>query len=164
MKKLRKRREKKKSAFDFDIKDINEYLKQFPEVIFLLFMLWFGYSIFSNQSKNLIYQKYLKKSLIQARKYIDNYMPGFLSSETVFSKFDYDVLFVKTSELITILGGLYIAGALMLLIFASCARKIILFITLLLDLALIHNLIFYRDGKIFEIIKIVVYLIILIFL
>ena len=164
MKKLRKRREKKKSAFDFDIKDINEYLKQLPEVLFLLFMLWFGYSIFSNESKNLVYQKYLKKSLIQARKYIDNYMPGFLSSEAVFSKFDYDVLFVKTKELVSILGGLYIAGALMLLIFSSRARKIILFLTLLLDLALIHNLIFYREGKIFEIIKIVVYLIILIFL
>ena len=162
MKKLRKRREKKKSAFDFDINDIKEYLKQLPEVLFIIFMFWFGYSIFANQSKNLIYQKYLKKSLIQGRKYIDNYIPGFLSSETVYSKFDYDLLFVKTKELISILGGLYIAGSLMLLIFSSCARKIILFLTLLLDLALVHNLIFYRDGKIFEIIKIVVYLIILI--
>ena len=162
MKKLRKRREKKKSAFDFDINDIKEYMKQLPEALFFIFMFWFGYSIFSNQSKNVVYQKYLKKSLIQTRKYIDNYFPGFLSSETVFSKFDYDVLFVKTKELVSILGGLYIAGSLLLLIFTSCARKILLFLTLLLDLSLIHNLIFYRDGKIFEIIKIVVYLIILI--
>ena len=161
-KNLRKRREKKKSAFDFDINDINEYMKQLPEVLFLIFMIWFGYSIFSNESKNLVYQKYLKKSLIQGRKYIDNYFPGFLSSEAVFSRFDYDVLFIKTKELISVLGGFYIVGALMLLIFSSSGRKIILFITLLLDLIFVHNLIFYRDGKIFEIIKIAVYLIILI--
>ena len=150
-KNLRKIREKKKSAFDFDINDINEYMRQLPEVLFLIFMIWFGYSIFSNESKNLVYQKYLKKSLIQGRKYIDNYFPGFLSSEAVFSRFDYDVLFIKTKELISVLGGFYIVGALMLLIFSSSGRKIILFITLLLDLIFVHNLIFYRDGKLFEI-------------
>ena len=161
-KNLRKRREKKKSAFDFDINDINEYMKQLPEVLFLIFMIWFGYSIFSNESKNLVYQKYLKKSLIQGRKYIDNYFPGFLSNENVFETFDYDLLFVKTKEIITILGWLYIIGALMLLIFSSGGRKIILFLSLLLDLLLVHNLICYRDGKLFDIIKIIVYLIILI--
>ena len=161
-KNLRKRREKKKSAFDFDINDINEYMKQLPEVLFLIFMIWFGYSIFSNESKNLVYQKYLKKSLIQGRKYIDNYFPGFLSNENVFETFDYDLLFVKTKEIITCLGWLYIIGALMLLIFSSGGRKIILFICLLLDLMLVHNLICYRDGRLFDIIKILVYLIILI--
>ena len=65
---IRKKREKKKSPFDLDINDISEYMKQLPEVIYLLYMLWFGYSILSNSTKNEIYQKYLKKSLIQIRK------------------------------------------------------------------------------------------------
>ena len=164
MKKKSKRREKKKSMFDLDEKDIKEYLGYLPEAIFLFFMLWFGYSINANEKNNLVYQKYLKKSLIQARKYIDGYFPGFLSSEAVFSKFDYDILFVKTKEIIAILGYMFMAGAILLLIFTSRWRKTILFLSLLLDLGLIHNLIYYRDpdGKLFEIIKIVVYFIILI--
>ena len=161
-KQIRKKRDKKKSPFDLDLKDLNEYIKQVPEVIFLIFMIWFGYSIISNPSKNELYQKYLKKSLIQGRKYIDNYFPGFLSSEQIFNKFDYDVLFVKTKEIITCLGGLYLSGALLLLIFNSKGRKILLFISLLLDLSLIHNLIYYRNANLFDIILIIVYLIILI--
>lgn len=124
-------------------------------------MIWFGYSIISNPSKNELYQKYLKKSLIQGRKYIDNYFPGFLSSEQIFNKFDYDVLFVKTKEIIACLGGIYLAGALMLLIFTSKWRKVILFISLLLDLSLVHNLIYYRNERLFDIILIIFYLIIL---
>ena len=161
-KQIRKKRDKKKSPFDLDLKDLKEYIKQVPEVIFLIFMIWFGYSTISNPSKNELYQKYLKKSLIQGRKYIDNYFPGFLSSEQIFNKFDYDVLFVKTKEIITCLGGLYLSGALLLLIFNSKGRKILLFISLLLDLSLIHNLIYYRNENLFDIILIIVYLIILI--
>ena len=160
-KQVRKKKDKKKSPFDLDVKDLKEYLKQVPEVIFLIFMIWFGYSIVSNPSKNELYQKYLKKSLIQGRKYIDNYFPGFLSSEQIFNKFDYDVLFVKTKEIITCLGGIYLAGALMLLIFTSKWRKVILFISLLLDLSLVHNLIYYRNERLFDIILIIFYLIIL---
>jgi len=160
-KQVRKKKDKKKSPFDLDVKDLKEYLKQVPEVIFLIFMIWFGYSIISNPSKNELYQKYLKKSLIQGRKYIDNYFPGYLSSEQIFNKFDYDVLFVKTKEIITCLGGIYLAGALMLLIFTSKWRKVILFISLLLDLSLVHNLIYYRNERLFDIILIIFYLIIL---
>ena len=160
-KQVRKKKDKKKSPFDLDVKDLKEYLKQVPEVIFLIFMIWFGYSIISNPSKNELYQKYLKKSLIQGRKYIDNYFPGFLSSEQIFNKFDYDVLFVKTKEIIACLGGIYLVGALMLLIFTSKWRKVILFISLLLDLSLVHNLIYYRNERLFDIILIIFYLIIL---
>ena len=158
----RKKREKKKSAFDLDINDIGEYLKQLPEVIFLLFMIWFGYSIISYPIKNEVYQKYLKKSLIQGRKYIDYYFPGFLSNEKIFNILDYDILLIKTKEMIMCFGWIYIIGALFLLIFSSRMRKTILFISLVLDLCLIHNLIFFRDGKYFDIIKILIYLIILI--
>ena len=161
-KNLRKRREKKKSIFDLEPKDINEYMKQVPEVIFLIFMLWFGYSVIYGETKNPYYQKYLKKSLIQGRKYIDSYLPGFLANENVFNVFDYDVLFIKTREIINCLGGLYILGGLMLLIFSSGGRKIFLFLSLFLDLIFVHNLICYRDGNLFDIIKIIVYLIILI--
>ena len=163
-KQLRKKNGKNKSMFDLDLNDMYEYLTQIPEVIFLIFMIWFGYSIISNSTKNEIYQKFLKKSLIQGRKYIDSYFPGLLASDTIFNTFDYDVLFIKTTELITILGGLYIVGALMPLIFSSGGRKIILFLSLFLDLMLVHNLIFYRDGNLFDIIKIVAFIIILIFL
>ena len=37
-KQVRKKKDKKKSPFDLDIKDLNEYLKQVPEVIFLIFL------------------------------------------------------------------------------------------------------------------------------
>ena len=158
---IRKKRDKKKSPFDLDLKDINEYIKQVPEVIFLLFMIWFGYSIISNPSKNELYQKYLKKSLIQGRKYIDNYFPGFLSNNK--NKFDYDVLIVKTKEIITCFGGLYLLGVLMLFLFSSKKRKILLFISLLLDLLFIHNLIYYKNENLFDIILIIVYIIILIY-
>ena len=157
-KQVRKKKDKKKSPFDLDVKDLKEYLKQVPEVIFLIFMIWFGYSIISNPSKNELYQKYLKKSLIQGRKYIDSYLPGFLANENVFNVFDYDVLFIKTREIINCLGGLYMLGGLMLLIFSSGGRKIFLFLSLFLDLIFVHNLICYRDGNLFDIIKIIVYL------
>ena len=162
MKKKAKRREKKKSMFDLDAKELNEYLKQVPEVIFLLFMCWFGYSVIYGQTKNAMYQKYLKKSLIQGRKYIDSYFPGFLANENVFNIFDYDVLFIKTKEIINWFGGLYILGASMLLVFSSAGRKILLFLCLLLDLIFVHNLICYRDGNLIDILFIVFYLIVLI--
>ena len=162
MKKQTRKKSKKKSAFDLDVKDIGEYLKQLPECIFLIFMIWFGYSIMSNPVKNEFYQKYLKKSLIHCRKYIDSYFPGFLANEAIFNILDFDILFIKTKELTNCLGWIYIVGALMLLIFASSGRKIILFISLILDFCFVHNLICYREGNIFEIIKILVYFIILI--
>ena len=159
---MRKKREKKKSAFDLDINDLGEYLKQLPEVIFFMFMIWFGYSIINNPTKNEVYQKYLKKSLIQGRKYIDHYFPGFLSNEKIFNILDYDILLIKTKELILCFGWFYIIGALLLLIFTSRMRKFVLLLSLILDLSIIHNLIFFRDGNYFDIIKIVIYLIILI--
>ena len=163
-KQIRKKSDKKKSPFDLDINDIGEYLKQLPECIFLIYMIWFGYSVLSYPDKNGFYQKYLKKSLIQGRKHIDSYFPGFLANEAIFNILDYDILFIKTQELITCLGWIYIIGSIMLLIFASGGRKIILFMALILDLLLVHNLICYREGNLFEIIKIFVYFIILIFL
>ena len=161
MKKHRIRREKKKSMFDLDLNDMGDYMKQVPEVLFLLFMLWFSYSLFCNP-KNEFYQKYLKKSLIQGRKYIDYYFPGFLANEKIFNILDYDLLLIKTKEIISCLGGLYIIGALMLLIFSSAARKIFLFLSLLLDLILVHNLICFKDGNKLDVIMNLVYLIILI--
>ena len=159
---MRKKREKKKSAFDLDINDLGEYLKQLPEVIFFMFMIWFGYSIINNPTKNEVYQKYLKKSLIQGRKYIDHYFPGLLSNEKIFNILDYDILLIKTKELILCFGWFYIIGALLLLIFTSRMRKFVLLLSLILDLSIIHNLIFFRDGNYFDIIKIIIYLIILI--
>ena len=159
-----RRKKGKKSMFDFDLNELNDSLAFIPEVIFLIFMIWFGYSIIFSQNKNEIYQKFLKKSLIQGRKHIDDYFPGLLASDAIFNIFDYDVLFIKTKEFITILGGLYIVGAIMSLVFSTGGRKIILFFTLILDLAFIHNLIYYREGNLYDIIVIFGFIIILFFL
>ena len=148
-----------KSFFDFNKSE--EYLQQIPEVIFLFFMIYFGLTIYTNKTKNGIYQKYMKKSLIQGRKYIDYYFPGFLANEKVFKFFDYDTLFIKTANLVLALAVIYIIGSLCLLFFTSSSRTIIIFISLLLDLTFVHNLIYYRNENLFDIIKIIVYLIIL---
>ncbi len=124
-------------------------------------MVWFSYSILANSTKNELYQKYLKKTLIEGRKILDNHFPGFLSNYK--NKFDYDVLIVKTKEIITCLGGLYFLGVLVLFLFTSKKRKIFLFIILLLDLSLIHNLIYYKNENLFDIILIIIYIIILIY-
>ncbi len=165
MKKSKAPRRKPKndqSIFQIKPEEISDYLKQIPEVIFLIFILYLGISIYTNKQKNFIYQKYLKKSLIQGRKYIDYYFPGFLANEKVFNIFDYDILLIKTDLLILILAGIYVVGAIFLLLFSSWSRKIIIFIALLIDLGLVHNLIFYRNEKLFDIIKLSIYLIILI--
>ena len=126
-----------KSFFDFNQSE--EYLQQIPEVIFLIFMIYFGVT----------------------RKYIDYYFPGFLANEKVFNFFDYDTLFIKTANLVLALAVIYIIGSVCLLFFTSTSRKIIIFISLLLDLTFVHNLIYYRNENLFDIIKIIVYLIIL---
>ena len=156
-----RKKSRNKSIFDMNSNEIGEYASQIPEVIFLIFMIYFGVSIYTNHSKNEIYQKYIKKSLIQGRKYIDYYLPGFLSNEKVFSIFDYDILFIKTGILALSLAVIYVLGSVCLLLFTSSSRKIVIFISLLLDLIFVHNLIFYRNENLFEIIKIFVYLIIL---
>ena len=156
-----RKKNKNKSIFDMNSNEIGEYASQIPEVIFLIFMIYFGISIYTNHSKNEIYQKYIKKSLIQGRKYIDYYFPGFLANEKVFSIFDYDVLFIKTGILSLSLSVIYVLGSICLLLFTSSSRKIVIFISLLLDLIFVHNLIFYRNENLFDIIKIFVYLIIL---
>ena len=148
-----------KSFFDFE--HTEEYLSQIPEVIFLIFMIYVGITIYTDKGKNEIYQKYMKKSLIQGRKYIDYYFPGFLANEKVFNFFDYDTLFIKTANLVLALAVIYIIGSVCLLFFTSTSRKIIIFISLLLDLTFVHNLIYYRNENLFDIIKIIVYLIIL---
>ena len=160
-KQIRKKKEKKKLPFDLDSIDLNDFIKLLPEAFFIFYMVWFSYTILSNPSKNELYQKYLKKSLIQGRKYLDNYFPGFLSNNK--NKFDYDVLIVKTKEIISCLGGLYFIGVLVLFLFTSKKRKIFLFIILLLDLLLIHNLIYYKNENLFDIILIIIYIIILLY-
>ena len=158
----RKKNKNNKSIFDINSNEIGEYAQQIPEVIFLIFMIYFGVSIYTNSQKNMIYQKYLKKSIIQLRKYIDYYLPGFLANEKIFKIFDYDVLLTQTRIILLILSGIYITGAVFLLLFNSASRKIVIFISLLLDLIFVHNMIFYRNENLFDIIKIIVYLIILI--
>ncbi len=161
-KQIRKKKEKKKLSLDFlDSFNLNDFIKGLPEAFFIFYMVWFSYTIISNSFRNELYQKYMKKSLIQGRKYIDNYFPGFLSNNK--NKFDYDVLIVKTKEIITCFGGLYLLGVLMLFLFSSKKRKILLFISLLLDLLFIHNLIYYKNENLFDIILIIVYIIILIY-
>ena len=158
----RKKNKNNKSIFDMNSNEVGEYLQQIPEVIFLIFMIYFGISIYTKPDKNFIYQKYLKKSIINLRKYIDYYLPGFLANETIFKIFDYDILLTKTKILLLSLSIIYVAGAICLLLFNSRSRKIIIFISLLLDLIFVHNLTFYKNENLFDIIKILVYLIILI--
>ena len=160
----RKKNKNNKSIFDMNSNEIGEYVQQIPEVIFLIFMIYVGISIYTNKGKNLLYQKYLKKSLIQGRKYIDFYFPGLLANERVFKIFDYDTLFIKTGILVLTLSICYVIGSVCLLLFTSGSRKIIIFICLLLDLIFVHNLIYYRNENLFDIIKIFVYLIILFWL
>ena len=158
----RKKNKNNKSIFDMNSNEIGEYIGQIPEVIFLIFMIYFGISIYTKQNNNFIYQKYLKKSIINGRKYIDYYFPGFLANEKVFNIFDYDILLTKTRVILLTLSVIYILGAICLLLSTSRARKIIIFISLSLDLIFVHNLTFYRNENLFDIIKIIVCLIILI--
>ena len=160
----RKKNKNNKSIFDMNSNEIGEYVQQIPEVIFLIFMIYIGVSIYTNPQKNMIYQKYLKKSIIQGRKYIDYYFPGLLANEKIFNIFDYDILLTKTRIILLMLSVIYIIGAVFLLVFTTTSRKIIIFISLLLDLILVHNLNYYRNENIFDVIKIIVYLVILIWL
>ena len=158
----RKKGKSNKSLLDINSNDLKEYASQIPEVIFLIFMIYLGVSIYTNPMKNFIYQKYLKKSIIQGRKYIDYYFPGLLANEKIFNIFDYDILLTKIRIILLMLSVIYIIGAVFLLVFTTTSRKIIIFISLLLDLILVHNLNYYRNENIFDVIKIIVYLIILI--
>ena len=159
-KQIRKKKEKKKLPFDLDKIDLNEFIRLVPEALFIFYMVWFSYSLISNPTKNELYQKYMKKSLIQGREYLNYYFPKFLSN----NKFKYEVLIVKTKEIISCLGGLYLLGDLMLFLFTSKRRKIFLFIVFLLDLSLVHNLIYYKNENLFDIILIIVYMIILFYI
>ena len=160
----RKKNKNNKSLLDINSNDLKEYASQIPEVIFLIIMIYVGVSIYTNPQKNFMYQKYLKKSLIQGRKYIDYYFPGLLANEKIFNIFDYDILLTKTRQILLMLSIIYIIGAVFLLVFTSSSRKIIIFISLLLDLILVHNLNYYREEKLFGIIKTVAYIIVLIWL
>ena len=160
----RKKNKNNKSLLDINSNDLKEYASQIPEVIFLIIMIYVGVSIYTNPQKNFMYQKYLKKSIIQGRKYIDYYFPGLLANEKIFNIFDYDILLTKTRQILLMLSIIYIIGAVFLLIFTSSSRKIIIFISLLLDLILVHNLNYYREEKLFGLIKTVAYIIVLIWL
>ena len=160
----RKKNKNNKSLLDINSNDLKEYASQIPEVIFLIIMIYVGVSIYTNPQKNFMYQKYLKKSIIQGRKYIDYYFPGLLANEKIFNIFDYDILLTKTRQILLMLSIIYIIGAVFLLVFTSSSRKIIIFISLLLDLLLVHNLNYYREEKLFGIIKTVAYIIVLIWL
>ena len=160
----RKKNKNNKSLLDINSNDLKEYASQIPEVIFLIIMIYVGVSIYTNPQKNFMYQKYLKKSIIQGRKYIDYYFPGLLANEKIFNIFDYDILLTKTRQILLMLSIIYIIGAVFLLIFTSSSRKIIIFISLLLDLILVHNLNYYREEKLFGIITTLAYIIVLIWL
>ena len=160
----RKKNKNNKSLLDINSNDLKEYASQIPEVIFLIIMIYVGVSIYTNPQKNFMYQKYLKKSIIQGRKYIDYYFPGLLANEKIFNIFDYDILLTKTRQILLMLSIIYIIGAVFLLVFTSSSRKIIIFISLLVDLILVHNLNYYREEKLFGIIKTVAYIIVLIWL
>ena len=160
----RKKNKNNKSLLDINSNDLKEYASQIPEVIFLIIMIYVGVSIYTNPQKNFMYQKYLKKSIIQGRKYIDYYFPGLLANEKIFNIFDYDILLTKTRQILLMLSIIYIIEAVFLLVFTSSSRKIIIFISLLLDLILVHNLNYYREEKLFGIIKTVAYIIVLIWL
>ena len=121
---------------------------------------------FDQKSFSDFFKKYenFKQEYSLPNDFESNYNYYFSYYDYIKNKFDYDVLIVKTKEIITCFGGLYLLGVLMLFLFSSKKRKILLFISLLLDLLFIHNLIYYKNENLFDIILIIVYMIILFYI
>ena len=144
-KKIRGNRDKKK---DKDLMSLlDDYYPFFEKgfrVLYSIFIIFMALNIIADVEGNEIYQKYLKKSLIRGRKIIDKFFPGFLANEIVFKVFDYDVLFIKTKEISYIIGYLFIFGA-TLKMFNLKFCNILLTLFFIMDILLVHNLIYLKE-------------------
>ena len=153
-KKIRGNRDKKKDKDLLSL--IDDYMVYFEvgiRVIYSIFIIFMALNIVADQQGNEIYQKYVKKSLIKGRKTIDYFFPGFLPSDIVFKIFDYDVLFIKTKEISYVIGYLFIFGAALKMgNLKFCNFLLTLFF--IMDIILVHNLIYIRElGYNFDFIR-----------
>lgn len=107
--------------------------------MFALYMIWFG----MNMLKGILvekHQRYIKKTFVAIRKYIDTNHPHFLSSKI----FDYDKLLAKTNSINNFIAYSIIVGGVLCAIGFS-AGNFILFFGILFNLFFIYNRIYYRE-------------------
>ena len=81
-----------KSFFDYNQSE--EYLLQIPEVIFLIFMIYFGVTIYTDKAKNGIYQKYWKN---QKDDYDDEKLIP--DNELTFYKYNFNLDLIDTVKI-----------------------------------------------------------------
>ena len=118
----------------------------YMKIFYGFFITWMGYNILMSDYLNEKNQKYLKETLISIKTKIDNYNPNLLSNEKLIKFFNYDTLINKTYEITLIFCYLFIVGGFLVSIGYKLG-KIIVFITLFLNIILVHNIHYFEGEK-----------------
>ena len=118
------------------------YMKMF----YGLFISWMGYNVLMSEQLYQKNEKYLKETMIFIKKLIDFYYPHLLTNETLIKFINYDSLLTKTNEITTIFCIIFIFGGFLVSVGLKTG-KIIIFINLLLNILLVHNILYFHGEK-----------------
>lgn len=116
------------------------------KIIYFFYILFIGYNLFTNTEFYSNYQYKLKKSIVKLRKIIDEKYPYLLARPEIFNRFDYDILLIKTTEIIYAICGLLIFGSL-LNIWGLKFIKFVLFIGILLHVGVEHKVFLEKEKN-----------------
>ena len=117
----------------------------YMKIFYGFFISWMGYNILMSEQLNEKNQKYFKVSVGFVKNITDFYYPNLLSNEKVNKYFDINAIQNKSYDIINYSCYLFIVGGFLISI-GFRTGKIIVFITLILNILLIYN-IFYFVGE-----------------
>jgi len=122
----------------------------YMKVFYGCFFIWLGYNILFSTKMNDINQKYLKLTFAYLQNSTYYYFPDYFSDN--YAIFDFNILINKVDIITNIFGYSFIMGGLLSSIGYKLG-KIIIVISILLNILLVHN-IFYFIGEELKIIAI----------
>ena len=117
----------------------------YMKIFYGFFISWMGYNILMSEQLNEKNQKYFNVTLSYIQNVTDYYYPNLLSNEKVNKYFDINTIQEKSYDIINYSCYLFIVGGILIAI-GLRTGKIIVFITLMLNIFLIYN-IFYFIGE-----------------
>ena len=136
---------------DEDGKDKDKYEGQqrvylYMKMFYGLFISWMGYNVLMSEQLYQKNEKYLKETMLFIKNLIDFYYPHLLTNETLIKFINYEILLTKTNEITTIFCYIFIFGGFLVSVGLKIG-KIIIFINLLLNVLLVHNILYFHGEK-----------------
>ena len=118
----------------------------YMKIFYGFFISWMGYNVLMSEQLYQKNEKYLKETMNYIKNVTNFYYPNLLSNKKVIQFVDYDKLLNKTNEITNGFCYIFIIGGFITSIGLKIGKRIVFF-ALLLNILLVHNILYFKGEK-----------------